>query len=85
MKVRSHLQLKSKDSDADDFKIHVNKSDTIKGYEALLETRLDETTRGGRILPKPWFVKPLTIDKSKGSLCHWRGSFRSRAKASKKA
>ncbi|CZR54731.1 uncharacterized protein PAC_04615 [Phialocephala subalpina] len=27
-------------------KIHVNKSDTIKGYEALLETKLDASTRG---------------------------------------
>ncbi|KUJ13015.1 Clavaminate synthase-like protein [Mollisia scopiformis] len=27
-------------------KIHVNKSDTIKGYEALLETKLDACTRG---------------------------------------
>ena len=27
-------------------KIHVNKSPAIKGYEALLETRLDESTRG---------------------------------------
>jgi isopenicillin N synthase-like dioxygenase len=26
--------------------IHVNKSDTIKGYEALLETKLDASTRG---------------------------------------
>ena len=28
-------------------KIHVNNSPAIKGYEALLETRLDDTTRGG--------------------------------------
>ncbi|KAK5111764.1 hypothetical protein LTR62_004684 [Meristemomyces frigidus] len=27
-------------------KIHLNKSPAIKGYEALLETRLDDTTRG---------------------------------------
>jgi len=27
--------------------IHVNKSDNIKGYEALLETKLDASTRGG--------------------------------------
>lgn len=27
-------------------KIHVNRSDTIKGYEALLETKLDASTRG---------------------------------------
>jgi isopenicillin N synthase-like dioxygenase len=27
-------------------KIHINKSPTIKGYEALLETRIDERTRG---------------------------------------
>ena len=29
-------------------KIHVNNSPAIKGYEALLETRLDDSTRGGR-------------------------------------
>jgi hypothetical protein len=29
-------------------KIHVNNSPAIKGYEALLETRLDDTTRGGQ-------------------------------------
>lgn len=28
-------------------KIHLNKSPAIKGYERLLETRLDDTTRGG--------------------------------------
>ena len=27
--------------------IHINRSPAIKGYEALLETRLDDTTRGG--------------------------------------
>ena len=32
-------------------KIHVNKSATIKGYEALLETKLDENTRGGQHSP----------------------------------
>ena len=30
-------------------KIHVNNSPAIKGYEALLETRLDDTTRGGKL------------------------------------
>ena len=32
----------------DKMKIHVNNSPAIKGYEALLETRLDDTTRGGK-------------------------------------
>jgi hypothetical protein len=29
-------------------KIHVNNSPAIKGYEALFETKLDDTTRGGK-------------------------------------
>jgi len=29
-------------------KVHINKSASIKGYEALLETKLDATTRGGK-------------------------------------
>ena len=28
-------------------KVHINNSPAIKGYEALLETKLDDTTRGG--------------------------------------
>ena len=31
-------------------RIHVNNSPAIKGYEALLETRLDDTTRGGKLI-----------------------------------
>ena len=48
MKVRDYLQFDLNVSDANEGQIHVNKSDTIKGYEALLETKLDETTRGGK-------------------------------------
>ncbi len=30
-------------------RIHINKSPEIKGYECLLETKLDKTTRGGTL------------------------------------
>lgn len=30
-------------------KLHINNSPAILGYEALLETKLDETTRGGTV------------------------------------
>ena len=48
MKVRNYLEIILHVSDTKERQIHVNKSDTISGYEALLETKLDETTRGGR-------------------------------------
>lgn len=31
-------------------KLHINNSPAVMGYEALLETKLDETTRGGTFL-----------------------------------
>lgn len=35
--------------------VHINKSESIKGYEALLETKLDASTRGGISPSNPRF------------------------------
>ena len=40
-------------------KIHVNNSPAIKGYEALLETRLDDTTRGGTLTTNQLYQSDL--------------------------
>ena len=45
-------------------KIHVNKSETIKGYEALLETKLDASTRGGVFCPLLGESFFLTVNRS---------------------